>query len=414
MHRAVRPRAGHRRRLKLALVKLALGVGGLVGLLSCAPPAPVEPVLGLQPVAFDRLEGWAADDPSGALLAFRRSCSALRARAQSDPMGPEPAFGQVGDWLAACAAADAPASLASAEAARDFFESWFQPYRVSDHGDSAGLFTGYYEPVLHGSRHEGGPYQVPLHAPPGDLLRIDLGRFNPQLAGYAIWGRVAGSEFVPYYSRAEIDDGALAGRDLVLLWVDDPIAKFFLQIQGSGQVRLDDGSVVRVGYAAQNGRPYRAIGRDLIEIGALAQGQVTLQTIRAWLRAHPADAATIMERNPSYIFFQEHPELAADDGPLGSEGVPLTAGRSLAVDRRFLPLGAPVWLDTTAPRPDRPEHEAPLRRLLIAQDTGGAIKGVVRGDVFWGAGDAAEAIAGRMQAQGRLALLLPKALVPTS
>ncbi len=302
---------------------------------------------------------------------------------------------------------------ASAEAAREFFETWFQPYRVSDRGQSVGLFTGYYEPVLHGSRHPGGRYRVPLHAAPSDLLRIDLSRFNPELAGYAIWGRVEHGEFAPYYTRAEIDDGALAGQNLELLWVDDPIAKFFLQIQGSGQVRLDDGSVVRVGYAAQNGRPYRAIGRDLIEIGALHRGQVTLQTIRIWLSAHPADAATIMERNPSYIFFEEHPELAAADGPLGTEGVPLTAGRSLAVDRRFLPLGAPLWLDTSAPRPDSPEAEVPLQRLMVAQDTGGAIKGVVRGDVFWGAGEPAEAIAGRMQSQGGLVLLLPRALIPT-
>jgi membrane-bound lytic murein transglycosylase A len=402
-------RAGRRRRLGLAL-----GLCGLLGLLSCAPPPPAAPRPELEPVAFDRLNGWGADDPSGALLAFRHSCGALRRRSQTDPIGPGPAFGQVGDWLPACAAADAQAASISAADARAFFESWFQPFRVSDSGNPTGLFTGYYEPVLHGSRQERGPYQVPLHAPPPDLLRIDLGRFNPDLAGQAIWGRFADGAFVPYYSRAEIDQGALAGRKLELLWVDDPIAKFFLQIQGSGQVRLDDGSVVRVGYAAQNGRPYRAIGRDLIEIGALPREQVTLQTIRGWLRAHPTDAAAMMARNPSYIFFEEHPELAAEDGPLGSQGVSLTAGRSLAVDRRFLPLGAPIWLDTSAPLPDRPDQAAPFRRLLIAQDTGGAIKGVVRGDIFWGAGEAAEAIAGRMRAEGGLALLLPKSLVPTS
>ena len=405
-----RPPAGRPR-----LLTLRLG-GLLLGLASCAPtpPVPPTPTLTLAPVGFDRLEGWGADDPSDTLVAFRRSCSVLRSHGPGEPMAPDPAFGQVGDWLPACAAADAPASLASAASARGFFESWFQPWQVSDQGNPVGLFTGYYEPVLYGSRHPDAHYSVPLHAPPADLLRIDLGRFNPDLTGYAIWGRVADGAFVPYYTRAEIDDGALAGRNLELVWVDDPIAAFFLQIQGSGQVRLDDGSVVRVGYAGQNGRPYRAIGRDLIEMGALSRGQVSLQTIRAWLSAHPADAATLMERNPSYIFFQEHPELTADEGPLGTEGVPLTAGRSLAVDPRFLPLGAPVWLDASAPQPDSPGGEAPLRRLMVAQDTGGAIKGVVRGDVFWGAGDRAEAIAGRMQSRGHLALLLPKALVPTS
>jgi membrane-bound lytic murein transglycosylase A len=216
---------------------------------------------------------------------------------------------------------------------------------------------------------------------------------------------------VPYHSRAEIEGGALAGRELELLWVDDAIAKFFLQIQGSGQVRLDDGRVVRVGYATQNGHPYRAIGRDLIEIGALTRDEVSLQTIRAWLQAHPRDAAAIMARNRSYIFFQEHPELAAADGPLGAQGVPLTAGRSLAVDRRYVPLGVPLWLETSVPAPEGP---APLRRLMVAQDTGGAIKGVVRGDVFWGGGERAEAVAGRMKSTGRYAVLLPRALVPTS
>jgi peptidoglycan lytic transglycosylase A len=408
MQPRVRPPAG-----RFCLLAIAL-LAGLSGLAGCAPPPPVVPRLELQPVGFDRLEGWQADDPSATLVAFRRSCSRLRTRNAGDPMGPDPALGQVGDWLPACAAADDHPSPAAAAATRAFFETWFQPYRVSDHGEPVGLFTGYYEPVLHGSRRPGGPYRVPLHAPPADLLRIDLSRFNPEFAGYAIWGRVADGALVPYYTRAEIDDGALAGRNLELLWVDDPIAKFFLQIQGSGQIRLDDGEVIRVGYAAQNGQPYRAIGRDLIEIGALSRDQVSLQTIRAWLAAHPTDATTLMERNPSYIFFQEHPELAAEDGPLGSEGVPLTAGRSLAVDRRYLPLGAPVWLDASAPRPDRPEDEVPLRRLMIAQDTGGAIKGVVRGDVFWGAGAPAEAIAGRMRSQGRLALFLPRALSPTS
>ncbi|HSA80446.1 MAG TPA: murein transglycosylase A [Geminicoccaceae bacterium] len=373
-------------------------------------PAEPEPELSLRPLAFDRLEGWSADDPSEALFAFRRSCVKLRASG-SGPMGPDPAFGAIADWLAVCTAADEQARAASAAAVRRFFETWFQPYEVFDRDDPEGLFTGYYEPVLHGSRRSGPRYPVPLHAPPADLLRIDLGRFNPELAGYAIYGRIGNGEFLPYYSRAEIERGVLAGRNLELLWVDDPIAKFFLQIQGSGQVRLDDGSVVRVGYASQNGHPYRAIGRDLIEIGALTRNEVSLQTIRAWLHAHPDDAPVIMARNRSYIFFREHPELAAEDGPLGAQGVPLIAGRSLAVDRRYVPLGVPVWLDTTAPGP---AGATPLRRLMIAQDTGGAIKGVVRGDVFWGAGEPAEAVAGRMRSPGRYAVLLPRALIPTS
>ena len=401
------PRAGPLVR-RLAAPLIALVIAGCAA--PAPPPAPVEPqpLLGLRPLSFASLEGWQEDDPRDALAAFRRSCTARHGRVEG-PIGPAPVFGEVADWQAPCAAAAEPAP--DAAAARRFFEAWFQPWQVHDNGDPEGLFTGYYEPVLNGSRRASPRYPVPLHLAPADLSRIDLGRFDPELEGYAIYGRIAGDAFVPYYSRAEIERGALAGRQVELLWVDDAIAKFFLQIQGSGQIRLDDGEVVRVGYASRNGHPYRAIGRDLIEIGALTPEEVSLQSIRAWLQAHPQDASAMMARNPSYIFFREHPELAAADGPLGTEGVPLTAGRSLAVDRRFLPLGVPLWLDTTAPWP---EGAAPLRRLMVAQDTGGAIKGVVRGDVYWGSGARAEAIAGPMRSPGRYAILLPRALVPTS
>ena len=400
------PRAGPLFR-RLAAPLIALVIAGCAA--PAPPPAPVEPqpLLGLRPLSFASLEGWQEDDPRDALAAFRRSCTTRHGRVDG-PIGPAPVFGQVADWQAPCAAAAEPAP--DAAAARRFFEAWFQPWQVHDNGDPEGLFTGYYEPVLNGSRRPSPPYVVPLHVAPPDLLQVDLGRFDPELAGHAIYGRIAGEQFVPYYSRDEIERGALFGRRLELLWVDDPVAKFFLQIQGSGQVRLDDGEVVRVGYASRNGHPYRAIGRDLIEIGALRREEVSLQSIRAWLRAHPAEAAAIMARNRSYIFFREHPQLSPEDGPLGAQGVPLTAGRSLAVDRRYLPLGAPVWLDTTAPSPD---GAAPLRRLMVAQDTGGAIRGVVRGDVYWGAGEHAEAVAGPMKSPGRYAILLPRALVPT-
>jgi membrane-bound lytic murein transglycosylase A len=375
-----------------------------------SPPAPPEPRLELAPVPFERLSGWHADDPRAALDAFRISCTRLSRQDDGTPMGPDPAYGVVGDWRPACDAAELSTYTGSAEHARAFFEDWFFPHLVSDGGDPEGLFTGYYEPQLFGSLRYGGRYTVPLHLAPGDLLRIDLGRFNPELAGYSIAGRIEGNQFVPYYSRGEIENGALGGRGLELLWVDDRVDKFFLQIQGSGQVVLEDGRLIRVGYAAQNGHPYRAIGRDLIEIGALSPEGVSMQSIRAWLEANPGAAQAIMDRNRSYVFFQENSDLGPDDGPIGAQGVPLTAGRSLAVDLRFIPLGTPVWLDSTAPFPD---GEAPLRQLMIAQDTGGAIKGVVRGDVFWGAGPLAEAVAGRMKSTGRYAVLLPRSMIPT-
>lgn len=391
---------------------------GCLGLLACAaeperPEAPTPeptPRFQLHPIAFEQLAGWSADDPREALSAFRRSCKPLSERDPATPMGANPLFGKVGDWQRICVDAGS-AAAGSAAQARAFVEERFSAYLVVDGDDPEGLFTGYYEPLLNGSRQFGGPYTVPLYRPPDDLLRVDLGRFNPELAGYAIYGRVTNREFVPYHSRRDIEAGALEERGLELLWVDDPIDKFFLQIQGSGQVRLDDGSLIRVGYASQNGHPYRAIGRDLIEIGAFTRDQMSLPAIRSWLEAHPNEAAHIMARNRSYIFFEERPELRPEDGPLGAQGVSLTAGRSLAVDPRYVPFGVPVWLDTTAPWP---EGESPLRRLMVAQDTGGAIKGVVRGDVFWGAGERAEAIAGHMKSRGRYAVLLPKVLIPVS
>jgi membrane-bound lytic murein transglycosylase A len=269
---------------------------------------------------------------------------------------------------------------------------------------------------------------VPLYRRPRDLVAVDLGEFREALRGQRIAGRLAGDRLVPYADRAAIEDGALAGRRLELLWVDDPIDAFFLQVQGSGRVELPNGTSVRVGYDGQNGHPYFAIGRELVERGEMPLEQVSMQSIAAWLRAHPDEAPAVTARNASYVFFRE----LEGDGPVGSQGVALTPERTLAVDVEFLPLGAPVWVDTVYP----PEEESaapqtaaaevagavavaqdlplppppPLQRLFVAQDTGGAIRGPVRGDVFWGAGDRAASIAGRMRSEGRLWLLLPRAL----
>ncbi len=374
-------------------------------------PLPLEPELRLQPISYDALDGWQQDDPAAALGAFRRSCARLASQPDSRAMARDPAMAQVAGTLAAWRGACGAAAEAAPDQARAFFEDWFQPYRVTDRDQPDGLFTGYYEPLLYGSRRYGGAYTVPLYRAPDDLVLIDLGLFKPDLAGREIAGRIDGKRFVPYYGRAEIDDGALQGRGLELVWVDDPVATFFLQIQGSGQIELDDGARIRVGYDGQNGHQYHAIGRDLVAQGALTLEEVSLQSIRDWLIAHPAQAREIMARNASYVFFRERPELDPADGPIGAQGVPLSAGRSLAVDRRYIPLGAPIWLETTAPWP---EGEGPLRRLVIAQDSGGAIKGPVRGDIFWGTGPRAEAIAGHMKSQGRYVVLLPKAAAPTS
>jgi membrane-bound lytic murein transglycosylase A len=337
----------------------------------------------LTPATFADLPGWKEDDPSAALAAFLRSCRRLR----SEP-----------DWRPVCDAA------AQAGSARTFFESNFQPFVVSAGNDPEGLFTGYYEPLLQGSRKRSDRYRVPLYVRPPDLVMVDLGDFREELKGQRIAGRVEEGDLVPYPDRTAIEEGALSGRDLELVWVDDPVDAFFLQIQGSGRVRLDDGSEMRVGYAAQNGHPYFAIGRDLVERGAMPKEEVSMQSIRGWLEQNPDLADGVMARNASYVFFEE----LKGEGPLGAQGVALTPGRSLAVDLKHWTLGAPVWLDTRAPSPRAGEPDRRLRRLMIAQDTGGAIRGVVRGDVFWGHGEEAAEIAGRMKHPGKMWVLLPR------
>jgi membrane-bound lytic murein transglycosylase A len=372
-------------------------------------PVPETPRLVLTPTSFALLPDWPEDDPQAALAAFRRSCAVLLRRPAERPMAPSGVGGTAGDWHATCHAAAAVAD--GPAAARAFFETAFTPWQVADRDEPEGLFTGYYEPLLRGARGPDARFRWPLYRRPDDLVRVELAAFDPELAGKRIAGRVEAGQLVPYPDRAAIDDGALAARGLELLWVDDPVDRFFLEIQGSGQVELADGSRTRVGYAEQNGRPYRAIGRDLVAMGELAREQVSLQSIRAWLAANPDRAFELMHKNPSVVFFRELPELGAQDGPLGALEVPLTPGRSLAVDRSLLPLGAPVFLDTVAPFA---EGERPFRALLIAQDTGGAIRGPVRGDVFWGNGAAAEHVAGHMRSRGRYYLLLPRHLDPVS
>ncbi len=283
------------------------------------------------------------------------------------------------------------------DAARAFFERWFRPFRIAGGATESGLFTGYFEAELHGARQQGGPFTVPIFRLPDDHVTVDLSRFYPELAGKRIVGRVDAGVLRPYYARGDIDSGALSGQEL--LWVDDAIDAFVLHVQGSGRVILPDGAVVRIGYAGSNGWPYRSIGRALIERGALRRGGVAWDDIRGWIDANQDRAMALLAVNRRYIFFRE----IEGDGPIGAAGVALTPGRSLAVDPRFIPFGAPVWLDTVWPnQPDRP-----LRRLMVAQDSGNAIKGVVRGDFFWGYGPKALAFAGRMKSPGRYFVLLP-------
>lgn len=352
----------------VALLILLAGI-----LYSCHRTAP--PKLTLKQLRFDQLDGWSNDDVAAAVPAFLKSCAAITARRDDESFDPRVKagdFGTVAEWRGLCvAAALLPATDAAAKA---FFEGNFVPLLAGNNGQSDGLITGYFEVVLNGSRRREGPFQTPIYRRPPE----------PKA-----------------YSRAEIEDGALAGKGLEMLWVDDPIAANFLAVQGSGLVRLKGGGSVRIGYDGSNGRPYVALGRLLVERGEVPLKDLTMETLRNWIAAHGDAGTALMRENPSYVFFKE----IAGDGPLGSENVVLSAQRSLAVDRKFIPLGVPLWLDATG----RFIPET-MRRLVIAQDTGGAIKGPVRGDLFWGSGERAGRKAGAMNATGHYALLLPQAV----
>ena len=352
-------------------------------------PPPRPPALSeageLRQVSWSDLPDWRAEDPAQAWEAFQASCRALEKQES---------------WRDICTVA---ASIRSpdSEAARRFFEVNFTPFQLTraDGGDE-GLITGYYEPLLRGSRRASARYRYPLFGVPDDLLVVDLTEVYPELKGMRLRGRLDGRRIVPYYDRAQIELGraALAGREIA--WVDDAIELFFLQIQGSGRIALDSGETLRVGYADQNGFPYRSIGRHLVERGELPLEKASMQGIQGWARANPDKLTELLNHNSSYVFFRE---LPADlPGPLGALGVPLTARRSIAVDARYVPLGAPVFLATTMPN-----SREPLNRLMLAQDTGGAIRGAVRADFFWGFGDEAGALAGRMRQSGKMWVLLP-------
>jgi membrane-bound lytic murein transglycosylase A len=288
------------------------------------------------------------------------------------------------------------------DAARRFFEANLIPFQlVNADGSDEGLITGYYEPLLKGSRKPGGRYRFPVFGVPDDLLVVDLAELYPELKGLRLRGRLDGRRIVPYFDRAEIEQGraAVAGKEIA--WVDDPVDLFFLQIQGSGRIALDSGETIRVGYADQNGHPYRSIGRLLVERGDLPLEKASMQGIKEWARANPGRLTELLDQNASYVFFRELPAIGA--GPPGALGVSLTPRRSIAVDPRFVPLGAPVYVATTWPL-----SEKPLNQLMVAQDTGGAIRGPVRADFFWGFGDDAMREAGRMKQPLRMWVLLPK------
>jgi membrane-bound lytic murein transglycosylase A len=272
------------------------------------------------------------------------------------------------------------------------------------------LFTGYYEPEIAASRTRRSGYTTPVYGVPRDIVTADLSLFRPELSGMRITGRVVGSKLVPLPVRAQIDSQGLDDAP-VLLYARDSVSVFFLHIQGSGRASFEDGTVLRLAYAGQNGRPYMPVGRVLIQRGEIDRAHMSMQAIRAWLEAHPAEAQRVMESDQSYVFFRELPLGDSELGSPGSEGVPLTPRTSIAVDPAMHPLGVPMFVTTEAPAPNPTQPSQSFTRLCVAQDTGGAIKGGLRADIFWGHGADAESIAGRMKSAGHIYVLLPKSLI---
>lgn len=377
-------------------------------LASCGEEQPSEeaevidvkpPELQIKAVTYDDLPNWGADDYQRIVPALVRSCTRILKQSPDKTFGPLEEAGTYDAWHKAC---ENFALVATEDSAgiQKFFEENFQPYQILEGEEEYGLFTGYYEASLKGSRTRSDVYKYPLHKRPDDLVMVNLGDFRDELKGQRIAGRVEGGNLKPYETREQIVAGNWPHNDEVLVWVDNAVDAFFLQIQGSGIVDLDDGGTMRVGYAGQNGHVYYAIGRELIKREQLTSENVSMQSIRAWLEANPEQADEIMNTNASYVFFQE----LTGEGPMGGEGVALTAERSLAIDRSKLPYGMPLWVDINPPK----EGEPHLTQIMMAQDTGGAIRGAVRGDVFWGYGERAEYLAGHMKSQGRYWALLPK------
>lgn len=343
-------------------------------------------------VSWPALPGWQEDPVSEAWPAFLASCQKLQRRTDV--------------WSDICRDAQTITDPTD-RTVRAFFETRFIVRQMSSTAGSEGLITGYYEPLLHGSLKPTARFRFPLYRKPDDLLTVQLGSLYPELAGKVVRARVKNDRVVPYYSRAEIDNGKSLLKGHELVWVDNSVDLFFLHIQGSGRVRLTDGKELAVGYADQNGHPYESIGAQLIRMGELEAEAVNMPSIKSWLISYPSQAVNLLNSNPSYIFFESRSATAS--GPLGALNVPLVAERSLAVDRRYVQLGYPVWINTQLP-----DSEQPYRRLMMAQDTGGAIKGPIRADVFFGHGKRAEDVAGLMKQGGELYIILPKELADQS
>lgn len=361
---------------------------------------PIKPLF--RQVPFTSLPGWDTAVLNKSLETFQSSCKTFVRQDPDRVVGTEHIELQAKDWQPACQAA-LKIDSDTEEDAKQFFQTWFTPVEFFDNKPVLGLFTGYYMPLLKGDDKPSNEYNVPLYEVPDNLLTIDLGLFIPEMQNKKITGMVSGKRVVPYYTRKQINKGAIKDHAKVLMWLTNPVDRLFLEIQGSGIIEMPNGERIYVGYDGQNGAPYTSIAGVLINKGIMTKDNASMQGIKTYLQANPDQMDAIINKNKSFVFFRKLTLEAA----LGSQGVALTPGYSMAIDKQWIPMGAPLWLSTTHPDSRNPEIDRPLQRLMIAQDTGGAIKGKVRGDVFWGDGENATVIAGHMKNQGHYWLLLP-------
>ena len=359
----------------------------------------------LEPVAWSDIAGWPADDHAAAFRTFLKSCRAIVAAK---------AVGRhaVSSALAGACRSAFKVHPVTAAKARTFFERHFVPLRIARLGETDGFLTGYYEPVVAGSRIRTSEYTVPMYRRPPDLIleAPSMAGGVPANKGRAF--RMEGDTRVPYHDRAAIDGGALAGKGLEICWLKDPIDAFFIHIQGSARIRLEDGAVLRLNYDGHNGNPYTAVGGVLVRRNAVPKEEMSMDRIRQWMQENPAEAPALRQENRAFVFFRIA-ALANNEEAVGAQGIPLTADRSIAVDRVLHAYGTPFWIDAQLPLAGLSSQDV-FRRLMIAQDTGSAIVGPARADIYFGAGDDAGGVAGRIKHPGRFVMLLPKALDPAA
>jgi membrane-bound lytic murein transglycosylase A len=385
----------------------AIGLGAMTPVAAEMSPLKI-PNSQLEPLAWSDLGGWSDDDHVAAFHTFMDSCKAILPRS-----APAREAGPMFNALQQVCRRARSYAASSEEKAREFFETNFRPVRIATLGEAAGFVTGYYEPIVEGSRTWSQEFQVPLYRKPSNLIPGGRRRVTDGFPNKGTVGRKFGrKKIVPYYDRGEIEEGVLTGRNLEICWLKDPIDLLFIQIQGSARIRMEDGSIVRVNYAAHNGYPYQPVGRYLIENGTIPREEMSMDRIRKWMEENPDDAKEIRRKNRSYVFFREVP-LSGTEEPKGAQGVSLTPGRSIAVDKALHIYGTPFYIEADLPI-DSGQPTTKFRRLMVGQDTGSAIVGPARADLYFGAGQQAGTVAGRIRHPGRFAMLVPRELDPAA